>query len=263
MAINHDYVQGPVDGIGKKIDNVIVDSDKERQVAAIGGGDSGDKDSIASVVAAAPAGTEFGLVTRNIPSGTQPVSGTFFQATQPVSAASLPLPTGAAAAAQLPAALDGSGFLKVHEQGTAAVSVAALPLPTGAATEATLALVKAKTDNLDVTLSSRLKPADTLAGVTTVGAVTSITNPVAVTGPLTDAQLRATPVPVSGTVAATVAGAATETGNLLVTANFLSVMLETQKQQIKLLTAILVTLGNNGAGYVNPEEATEIVSFVN
>src|SRR5258706_14871204 len=35
-----------------------------------------------NVVNAAPAGTEFGLVTRNIPSGTQPVS-----------AASLPLPT--------------------------------------------------------------------------------------------------------------------------------------------------------------------------
>lgn len=31
--------------------------------------------------------------------------------------------------------------------------------------------------NLDVALSTRLKPADTLAGVTTVGAVTSITNP--------------------------------------------------------------------------------------
>lgn len=41
-----------------------------------------------------------------------------------------------------------------------------------------LALIKAKTDNLDVALSTRLKPADTLAGVTTVAAVTSITNAV-------------------------------------------------------------------------------------
>jgi hypothetical protein len=41
-----------------------------------------------------------------------------------------------------------------------------------------LALIKAKTDNLDVLLSTRLKPADTLAAVTTVGAVTSITNAV-------------------------------------------------------------------------------------
>lgn len=40
-----------------------------------------------------------------------------------------------------------------------------------------LALIKTKTDNLDALLSSRLKPADTLTGVTTVGAVTVITNP--------------------------------------------------------------------------------------
>lgn len=56
------------------------------------------------------------------------------------------------------------------------VSAAALPLPAGASTEATLALIKAKTDNLDVVLSTRLKAADTLTGVTTVAAVTAITN---------------------------------------------------------------------------------------
>jgi len=44
--------------------------------------------------------------------------------------------------------------------------------------EATQLLIKAKTDNLDVALSTRLKPADTLAGVTTVATVTTITNPV-------------------------------------------------------------------------------------
>jgi hypothetical protein len=74
-----------------------------------------------------------------------------------------------------------------------AISAAALPLPAGASTEATLALIKAKTDNIDVALSTR--------------AVTGLTDtqlratPVPVSGPLTDAQLRATPVPVSGTVA--------------------------------------------------------------
>jgi len=82
---------------------------------------------------------------------TQPVSGTFWQATQPVSAVSLPLPLGAATEATL-------GLV---------------------ATQATLALIKAKTDNLDVALSTR-----------------------AVTG-ITDAQIRATPLPVSGTVAVT------------------------------------------------------------
>jgi len=38
-----------------------------------------------------------------------------------------------------------------------------LPLPTGASTEVTLALIKAKTDNLDVALSTRTKPSDTQA----------------------------------------------------------------------------------------------------
>lgn len=86
---------------------------------------------------------------------TQPVSGTFWQATQPVSLAASVAVTGA------------------FFQATQPVSATALPLPTGASTEATLALIKAKTDNLDVALSTR-----------------------AVTG-LTDAQLRASAVPVS------------------------------------------------------------------
>lgn len=66
----------------------------------------------------------------------------------------------------------------------------ATPVPVADATaEATLALIKAKTDNLDVALSTR--------------AVTGLTDaqlratPVPVSGPATDAQLRATPVPVS------------------------------------------------------------------
>jgi len=49
--------------------------------------------------------------------------------------------------------VDGSGVIQP-------VSAASLPLPAGASTEATLALIKAKTDNLDVLLSTRTKPAD-------------------------------------------------------------------------------------------------------
>lgn len=92
---------------------------------------------------------------------------------------------------------------------TQAVSAASLPLPTNAAKETggnldeialdtdNLALIKAKTDNLDVALSTRLKPSDTLTGVTTV---TTITNPVGVKGGdgLTIASV-ANPVPVVGT----------------------------------------------------------------
>lgn len=71
---------------------------------------------------------------RTDPTGTtaQPVTGTFFQATQPISASSL-------------------------------------PLPTGASTEATLALIKAKTDNIDVLLSTRTKPADSQIVTQTTG----------------------------------------------------------------------------------------------
>lgn len=64
---------------------------------------------------------------------------------------------------------------------TQQVSAASLPLPSGASTESTLAAIKAKTDNLDVLLSTRTKPADVQS----------------VSGPVTDAQLRAAAVPVA------------------------------------------------------------------
>lgn len=80
---------------------------------------------------------------------TQPVSGTFWQATQPISAVSLPLPTGAATEATL-AALDAkvtttANGIKVDGSAvTQPISAVSLPLPTGAATEATLSALSAK-----------------------------------------------------------------------------------------------------------------------
>lgn len=66
------------------------------------------------------------------PSDTQPVSGTFFQATQPISAAALPLPSGAAK--------ESGGNLDTIagtiSAGKVAVSLASTPLPTGASTAA-------------------------------------------------------------------------------------------------------------------------------
>jgi hypothetical protein len=107
-----------------------------------------------------------------------PVTGTFFQATQPVSAVSLPLPSNAASE-----------------------------------TGGNLATIKTNTDKLDIALSAlrdalRGASSKTLTDVVTAltGLSVSITGSVAVTGPLTDTQLRATPVPVSGTVAATQSG---------------------------------------------------------
>lgn len=93
--------------------------------------------------------------TNVLGTGTHPVrtdpTGT---TTQPVSASSLPLPTGAATESTLstvngkvPALV--SGRVPVDGSGvTQPVSASSLPLPTGAATETTLAAVKAKTDNI-------------------------------------------------------------------------------------------------------------------
>jgi hypothetical protein len=67
-----------------------------------------------------------------------------------------------------------------------AISATALPLPTDAATQTTLALIKAKTDNIDVLLSTRTKPADTQ-----------------ITNALTDAQLRASNIPTTANLGAT------------------------------------------------------------
>lgn len=67
------------------------------------------------------------------------------------------------------------------------VSAASLPLPTGAATEATLS-----------TLTGKIPASLTVVGTALKVDGSAVTQPVS--GPLTDAQLRATPVPVSGTV---------------------------------------------------------------
>lgn len=109
-----------------------------------------------------------GKVSTDGSSVTQPVSGTFWQATQPVSgtvtanagtgtlAVSGPLTDAQLRATPVPV----SGTV-TSNAGTN-LNTSALNL------EATQALVKAKTDNLDVLLSTRLKPADTLAAVTAI-----------------------------------------------------------------------------------------------
>jgi len=80
---------------------------------------------------------------------TQPVSGTFWQTTQPVSISTAIAVTG------------------TFWQATQPISVVALPLPAGAAADSSLTTIKnvldnikLKTDNIDVQLSTRTKPAD-------------------------------------------------------------------------------------------------------
>jgi len=79
------------------------------------------------------------------------------------------------------------------------------------------------------------------------GTLTSITNPVAVTVAAT--------LPVSAASLPLPANAAQESsGNLA----YLAQTVEQNTQIIKLLGAILMTLGNNGGGFVDPEEAANI-----
>ena len=89
--------------------------------------------------------------------GSVAVTGTFWQATQPISASSLPLPTGAATAAKQPAlgvagtassdvitvqGIASMTALKVDGSAvTQPISASSLPLPTGAATESTLSTI--------------------------------------------------------------------------------------------------------------------------
>lgn len=146
-----------------------------------------------------------------------------------VAATSLPLPTGASTSnnqlneiailnqidAKVPVLVggrvpvDGSGV-------TQPISAAALPLPTGAATEARQADGNASLTSIDSKtppLVGGAVPVAISTSVPVTGPLTdaqlratpvpvSVPGTVPVTGPLTDAQLRAIPVPVSGTVAA-------------------------------------------------------------
>ena len=141
----------------------------------------------------------------------------------PVSATSLPLPTGAATAANQTtanaslASIDGkltsplavTGPLTDAQLRASAVpvSLAASPLPTGAATAANQTAVIG-TDGVAGATTALVVAGQTAAGIvqileTNASGHLNIADgggSITVDGPLTDAQLRATPVPVSGTV---------------------------------------------------------------
>lgn len=144
--------------------------------------------------------------------------------------------------------IDGSGVTQPvsvsNFPATQAISAASLPLPTSAATEATLAAIKTQTDKLAFTGSLLQTTASIVSGgdgaildgvnplvkatVTGANALkvdgSAVTQPIsgtvtanagsgtmAVSGPLTDAQMRASAVPVSGTVTANPATAGGKT----------------------------------------------------
>lgn len=145
---------------------------------------------------------------------------------QPITVASLPLPSGAATSAKQDtgntslASIDG----KITAVDTGAVVVSSSALPSGASTSAKQDTIIGHLDGVETTLTAIDERVDGVEGLLTTidgdtgnistkidtlaGAVAGTEMQVDVlTMPgLTDAELRATPVPVSGTVAVTNAG---------------------------------------------------------
>jgi hypothetical protein len=123
----------------------------------------------------------------NLTNSSVATTGTYWQATQPVSASALPLPTGAATVAKQPAlgtagtpsadvitvqGVTSMTALKVDGSGvTQPTSVASLPLPSGASTEATLSTLNGKVTAVNtgaVTISAALP-----AGSNVIGGLTA------------------------------------------------------------------------------------------
>lgn len=131
--------------------------------------------------------------------GTVPVSGSFFQTTQPVSIATMPTTPVTGTFFQATQPVSGTFF-----QATQPVSIATMPTTpvTGAFFQATQPISIAATVAVSGPLTDTQIRATALpvSGTVTANAGTGT---MAVSGPLTDTQLRLTAVPVSGTVTAT------------------------------------------------------------
>jgi hypothetical protein len=136
------------------------------------------------------------LSTRLKPADTLTKVATVDTITNPVAitAAALPLPSGAATGAKQDTGNTSLASIDTKLTNPLPVSATSLPLPTGAATSGNQVTELASLASID----------------------TKLTAPLSVTGPLTDTQLRATAVPVSGTVAITLPSTLSvdPTGNL-------------------------------------------------
>jgi len=155
-----------------------------------GGGGGGDASAANQVIGNASLASIDGkvLTDAQLRATAVPVSGTFFQGTQPVSG---PLTDAQLRAVAVP--VSGTFF-----QATQPVSASSLPLPAGATTETTLG-----TRLAEATFTARVNTQGQKAmSASTPVVLASDQSAVSVSGPLTDGQLRATPVAVSGTVTA-------------------------------------------------------------
>jgi hypothetical protein len=153
------YVQVATDGPGKKVqtfENTISTQVVEAQAVVLVDSAGAEKTTQAITAAALPlpAGASTETTLAAIKAKTDNLDVLLSTRTKPADQQHVIVDSSASVAV--------TGTVTANAgSGTMAVSAAALPLPSGASTEATLALIKAKTDNLDVLLSTRTKPADT------------------------------------------------------------------------------------------------------
>lgn len=143
MPIEGKALTGTPDPAGNAIDVTVVATSQgnvERQAVSLS--DPTDPNARAAVLNGAPAAAAYGSVARVL---LYDANGN---------------PLALTGGGDLPVDASGSVVSVSNFPATQPVSAAALPLPAGASTEATLALIKAKTDNLDAALSTRTKPAD-------------------------------------------------------------------------------------------------------
>lgn len=124
--------------------------------------------------------------------GSLTVTGTFWQATQPVSAAALPLPTGAATAAKQDALVTlltgGLGVTGTFWQTTQPISASALPLPTGAATSANQSTANTTLSSIDTKVTGLATAANQSTAQTSFSAIatsTALAAPATVYVPIT------------------------------------------------------------------------------
>lgn len=158
---------------GQTTGNASLSSIDGKTPALVSGREPVDPSGVTSPVSVAslplPTGAATSALQPTLVAGRTPVDPS--GVTSPVSVASLPLPTGAATSALQPTLV--GGRTPVDPSGvTSPISAASLPLPAGAATSALQTTT-------DTDINSLLKPASTLAAVTTVTNVTtlgSITN---------------------------------------------------------------------------------------
>ena len=136
-----------------------------------------DKALVVTISPNSPASPISGTVSVSNFPASQAVTGTFFQATQPISAVALPLPTGSSTSA-----LQTTGNTSLASIDTKtpalgqALAASSVPVVLPAAQITTLTPPSNTGYALDTSVNTLLKPASTLAAVTNVGSVTSITN---------------------------------------------------------------------------------------